>query len=453
MDSAERGDCGRCSSRSCQCIGEEFWRREDVIEALRIRDACALIRLARRYTDLTQQELAEITGLTQPMISLIERGKTRRLGRERQQRALHGLEARATLLPPMEEWGDSQAMAALEAVSGEGPNRAGVNAAQISAYVMLWARAASAPPAPPRKTAPVTPAMVAALEDVTEALRRADAAHGSAGLAPFAAAQLTAAQRMLAAAGEEGVRRRLYRAAADLAGLAGWLAVDAGDYDRARPLFAAALRSAHQAGDVVLGAGIASSVAVQSYSLGQGLQAALIARTALERTVSRATPLVRAMLHTRVARGHAVDGDRLPALRALENAREAFEQGPSDEDPSWLYWMSPGEMHGQAAAVHLSLGEDEQALQLLEQADRTYDSACVRDHARCTVRSAGALARLGELDHACERAHRALDMEVGSVRLAYEVMGLLSDLEPYGDEARVAELRDHAAPLLDSALR
>ncbi|MFC7741176.1 helix-turn-helix domain-containing protein [Nocardiopsis composta] len=105
MDSAERGDCGRCSSRSCQCIGEEFWRREDVIEALRIRDACALIRLARRYTDLTQQELAEITGLTQPMISLIERGKTRRLGRERQQRALHGLEARATLLPPMEEWG------------------------------------------------------------------------------------------------------------------------------------------------------------------------------------------------------------------------------------------------------------------------------------------------------------------------------------------------------------
>ena len=352
---------------------------------------------------------------------------------------------------PGQAWTAAGALTTLKAVvaDGDGITRRALlvaAGAQAGAHVLQWALAEPAEAAR-AGTGPVSPGMVAAVEAGIAELRMADAARGSAGLVPLARPQLVLLHRLLESGPDAATALRLHAAAADLAGLIGWMLVDAGEHAAAQRYFAAGLRSAHAAGAPVLGAGIASYVAVQSYGLGAGREAALLAHTALARASGPASPHVEAMLHTRAARGHAVAGDPAAAERALERARECFVRGPSSDDPEWLYWMSPGEMHAQAAGAHLELGEHGRAHEELAAASRSFGPGCVRDRAMCAIRQAGALVGMGELDGACERAHAALDLAqgVGSARLAEKVEGFLSAAR--GGGSMVDDVRERAALL------
>lgn len=64
----------------------------------------------------------------------------------------------------------------------------------------------------------------------------------------------------------------------------------------------------------------------------------------------------------------------------------------------------------------------------------------------------GAVAELesGNLDAACAAGTRAVEVagRISSARTTEYVRDLLHRLEPYGDEPRVAELRELARPLL-----
>ncbi|WP_199860156.1 helix-turn-helix domain-containing protein, partial [Thermobifida halotolerans] len=57
-------------------LPKEFWTHPAVAQAVARLDVTALIRQARTLTPITQEQLARLTGLTQPTISRIESGRT-----------------------------------------------------------------------------------------------------------------------------------------------------------------------------------------------------------------------------------------------------------------------------------------------------------------------------------------------------------------------------------------
>lgn len=74
----------------------------------------------------------------------------------------------------------------------------------------------------------------------------------------------------------------------------------------------------------------------------------------------------------------------------------------------------------------------------------------VRSHGLRLVVSAVAELESGNLDAACAAGTRAVEVagRISSARTTEYVRDLLHRLEPYGDEPRVAELRERARPLL-----
>ncbi len=86
-------NCGRTRERvvGCACIPEGFWQRPDVARARDSGDATRVIRLLRAYTDLSQEAIARLTGLSQGMVSQIESGRRSLRDPVRKRRALEGL--------------------------------------------------------------------------------------------------------------------------------------------------------------------------------------------------------------------------------------------------------------------------------------------------------------------------------------------------------------------------
>src|SRR5690606_41554553 len=71
--------CGHCghdrAEGRCECIPVAFWQRADVREAVARSDVTRIVRLLRARTDLTHEAIANMTGLSQGMVSQMESGK------------------------------------------------------------------------------------------------------------------------------------------------------------------------------------------------------------------------------------------------------------------------------------------------------------------------------------------------------------------------------------------
>ena len=140
----------------------------------------------------------------------------------------------------------------------------------------------------------------------------------------------------------------LHRALGDLAASTGWFAYDAGQHDRARSWWDTALRYALLARDPLLQARIWSYMARQACDLGHGGEAVAIARAALDATRNRRRARLSALLHARVALGHAVDGRGARCGQSLRRAEQSLDLDDTHPDP-WLAFVGPYELLGQAA--------------------------------------------------------------------------------------------------------
>ncbi|WP_155988982.1 helix-turn-helix transcriptional regulator [Nocardiopsis sp. CNT312] len=420
--------------------------------------------------ELSQVALARLTGLSATTIHRLEsrrrplrdpvkiRQALERLGLAATARAEGGAAVENVAMPaPNQGWEADQVVDALARLGGERISRRRLLAAATSglaAQVVQWAVADPFAALQASQGRPIAPHLVDALVQGVDALRLADARGGaSAHLHALARPQLAFVQQLLSQGHmDTAVRGPLLAVASDLAGLMGWMMVDAGDHAGAARLFPVALRAAHTAHDPVMGAGVVSYMTVLSYSTGHGSEAALMARTAQMRTAGQASAHVETMLSIRQARGYAVARQRMGAMRALEGAFTAFERGPGERDPAWLYWMSGGELHAQAGSCLLELGDYEAALGHLDEAQEAFGGDCVRDRACAQVRAATALVRLGQVEAALERGHRAVDLAapVRSRRLAEQVADLGEELAalPVAGAGEVAE----RARVLSSAL-
>jgi hypothetical protein len=130
-------------------------------------------------------------------------------------------------------------------------------------------------------------------------------------------------------------RGALAAVASEAASLAAWLAWDMGDNGSARSFYGSAIKAARSAGDPLLVAYQAGSLAQFEAHSGHGAHALGLARTARRYLGSEPPAIADAWLLSVEALSHAAKGDQRDADRALTQSRAAASRSVPDELPPW----------------------------------------------------------------------------------------------------------------------
>ncbi|MCJ0874986.1 sporulation protein [Streptomyces sp. AP-93] len=315
-------------------------------------------------------------------------------------------------------------------------------------------------PPPPAPAAPDTGSLqrvghsdVTKLREAAEDARRWDSKYGGgdwrSSMVPECL-RVDAAPLLLGSYTDE-VGRALFGATAELTRLAGWMAFDTGQQEAAQRYYIQALRLARAAADVPLGGYVLASMSLQATYRDFPDEGVDLAQAAVERNRGLATARTMSFFRLVEARAHAKAGDSAAAgaaLRASEGWLERARDG--DADPTWLGFYSYDRFAADAAECYRDLKLPRQVRRFTEQALSRPTEEYVRSHGLRLVVSAVAELESGNLDAACAAGTRAVEVagRISSARTTEYVRDLLHRLEPYGDEPRVAELRERARPLL-----
>ncbi|AXK35102.1 MFS transporter [Streptomyces armeniacus] len=247
------------------------------------------------------------------------------------------------------------------------------------------------------------------------------------------------------------VGRALFGATSELTRLAGWMAFDTGQQEAAQRYYIQALRLARAAADVPLGGYVLASMSLQATYRGFADEGVDLAQAAIERNRGLATARTMSFFRLVEARAQAKAGDSHACGAALSSAEGWLERArEGDQDPSWLDFYSYDRLAADAAECYRDLKAPRQVRRFTEKALSRPTEEFVRSHGLRLVVSAVAELESGNLDAACAAGTRAVEVagRISSARTTEYVRDLLHRLEPYGDEPRVAELRERARPLL-----
>ncbi|MEU9148460.1 sporulation protein [Streptomyces sp. NPDC048349] len=327
--------------------------------------------------------------------------------------------------------------------------------------------AAGSLPAPPSTVVPAQPGPetprdhgqrvghsdVAKLREAAEDARRWDSKYGGgdwrSSMVPECL-RVDATPLLLGSYSDE-VGRALFGATAELTRLAGWMAFDTGQQEAAQRYYIQALRLARAAADVPLGGYVLASMSLQATYRDFPDEGVDLAQAAVERNRGLATARTMSFFRLVEARAHAKAGDSTAAGAALRAAEGWLERARAgDPDPTWLGFYSYDRFAADAAECYRDLKLPRQVRRFTEQALSRPTEEYVRSHGLRLVVSAVAELESGNLDAACAAGTRAVEVagRISSARTTEYVRDLLHRLEPYGDEPRVAELRERARPLL-----
>ncbi|MFG2761550.1 MFS transporter [Streptomyces wuyuanensis] len=294
---------------------------------------------------------------------------------------------------------------------------------------------------------------VTKLREAAEDARRWDSKYGGgdwrSSMVPECL-RVDAAPLLLGSYSDE-VGRALFGATAELTRLAGWMAFDTGQQEAAQRYYIQALRLARAAADVPLGGYVLASMSLQATYRGFADEGVDLAQAAVERNRGLATARTMSFFRLVEARAHAKASDAVAAGAALKAAESWLERSrEGDTDPSWLGFYSYDRFAADAAECYRDLKAPRQVRRFTEQALSRPTEEYVRSHGLRLVVSAVAELESGNLDAACAAGTRAVEVagRISSARTTEYVRDLLHRLEPYGDEPRVAELRERARPLL-----
>ncbi|SCK39245.1 hypothetical protein [Streptomyces sp. WMMB 322] len=294
---------------------------------------------------------------------------------------------------------------------------------------------------------------VAKLREAADEARRWDSKYGGgdwrSSMVPECL-RVDAAPLLLGAYTDE-VGRSLFGATSELTRLAGWMAFDTGQQEAAQRYYIQALRLARAAADVPLGGYVLASMSLQATYRGFADEGVDLAQAAVERNRGLATARTMSFFRLVEARAHAKADDSHACGAALSAAESWLERArEGDADPSWLDFYSYDRLAADAAECYRDLKAPRQVRRFTEKALSKPTEEFVRSHGLRLVVSAVAELESGNLDAACAAGARAVEVagRISSARTTEYVRDLLNRLEPYGDEPRVAELREQARPLL-----
>ncbi|MFJ5227209.1 hypothetical protein [Streptomyces sp. NPDC088400] len=195
------------------------------------------------------------------------------------------------------------------------------------------------------------------LESTTAMFRQWDAQCGGGLRRKAVVGQLHEVTDLLQEPQPEATSRRLFRCAAELAELAGWMSYDVGLQPNAQKYFVLALHAAKEAGDKPLGSYVLSSMSRQMIHLGRPDDALELIHLAQYGSRDCATPRTQAMLYAMEARAYANMGQPSKCKRAVRMAEDTFSDAGLDgePEPDWIRFFSEAELNGENAHSYRDL--------------------------------------------------------------------------------------------------
>ncbi|QKW09444.1 hypothetical protein HUT18_26695 [Streptomyces sp. NA04227] len=208
-----------------------------------------------------------------------------------------------------------------------------------------------------RRGGKLSPPELELLESTAVMFRQWDAQCGGGLRRKAVVGQLHEVTDLLQESQPEPTARRLFKVAAELAELAGWMSYDVGLQPTAQKYFVLALHAAKEAGDKPLGSYILSSMSRQMIHLGRPEDALELVHLAQYGSRDCAGPRTQAMLHAMEARAYANMGQPGKCKRAVRMAEDTFEDAEefTEPEPDWIRFFSRAELHGENAHSYRDL--------------------------------------------------------------------------------------------------
>ncbi|WP_335938617.1 transcriptional repressor NsdA [Streptomyces sp. PTD5-9] len=187
------------------------------------------------------------------------------------------------------------------------------------------------------------------LESTTTMFRQWDAQCGGGLRRKAVVGQLHEVTDLLQEPQPEATAKRLFRCAAELAELAGWMSYDVGLQPTAQKYFVLALHASKEAGDKPLGSYVLSSMSRQMIHLGRPDDALELIHLAQYGSRDCATSRTQAMLYAMEARAYANMGQAGKCKRAVRMAEDTFLDAGEDgePEPDWIRFFSEAELNGE----------------------------------------------------------------------------------------------------------
>ncbi|MEU6404418.1 hypothetical protein [Streptomyces sp. NPDC046985] len=187
------------------------------------------------------------------------------------------------------------------------------------------------------------------LETTTRMFRQWDAQCGGGLRRKAVVGQLHEVTDLLQEPQPQATTGRLFKVAAELAELAGWMSYDVGLQPTAQKYFVLALHAAKEAGDKSLGSYILSSMSRQMIHLGRPDDALELIHLAQYGSRECAGPRTQSMLYAMEARAYANMGQPGRCKRAVRMAEDTFADvddwgGP---EPDWIRFFSEAELYAE----------------------------------------------------------------------------------------------------------
>ncbi|MFI5623969.1 hypothetical protein ACIA03_10915 [Nocardioides sp. NPDC051685] len=270
---------------------------------------------------------------------------------------------------------------------------------------------------------PTTPANVGwpeveFIRETTRVIATSENRFGGAVAAEMATAQLRMAVGLLQARAPIDVRRALFQAVGNLAGVVGFSAYDMNNYAVADRCYELALWCADEARSTSLRASVMADMARKTIDLGRPQDGLAIVDAAKELS-GDLTATGQAMLSAWRARLLTKTGQFTEARTEVAISDEWFSKRDADQDPPWLGYYDEAEHQGSIGRTRLPLAQAgidvDDTMNRLEAAVSLREATYVRSLTFCRIRLSTLLVSVGETDRATIVAQAAL-AESPSVR-------------------------------------
>ncbi|MGY6024385.1 transcriptional repressor NsdA [Streptomyces spinosirectus] len=210
-------------------------------------------------------------------------------------------------------------------------------------------QAESEPAAASRRAGRLSRPELDLLQSTTVMFRQWDAQCGGGLRRKAVVGQLHEVTDLLQEPQPEATTRKLFKVAAELAELAGWMSYDVGLQPTAQKYFVLALHAAKEAGDKPLGSYVLSSMSRQMIHLGRPEDALELIHLAQYGSRDCASPRTQSMLYAMEARAYANMGQPGKCKRAVRMAEDTFADVDEWDEPDadWIRFFSEAELHGE----------------------------------------------------------------------------------------------------------
>lgn len=369
-----------------------------VFRAVREGDTGAVIRLARLAVGMTQTQLGEACGYSQPVVSRIERGHRSAYDIRTLRRIAEVLD-----LPP-------QALGLVGRADGQTDEP--MNRREFIATAGTLALSTFLP----RTGLGIgdTASTIASIRAITAGHRRLDAVLASRDLIEPVIAHLRTASRFAGGPARGAQQRELAEAVSEVAGLAGWLHWDTLDLGSARRYYDLAAAAALSSGNRVLAAYMTGSLASCLADQRDGIEALDLLVTARAQVGPRPPAVAEAWLGAISAVAHASVGEERSAVAALDRAEAASERVPAEDPPPWpwVFRFDSSKVAAYRLSCSVRSGRAGPALRAAHDAGSSL-ATNTKQGALWRMDYAAAHLQAGEADRAFTIAADVLDARVG----------------------------------------